>query len=283
MIHLEIVEKNKFLYMPENLGECDNDQYANMAKLIWMAKEQKISRFQLRDLGVYSLLRLRKKNKDWDEKSENLYRFSLIVDNFFEFDEEDNFLNVKLDYIKNHLPNYKLFRKYYGPEDGFNDVNFGQYMDGLEEYIYYTNTGDLNSLRMLFSIFYLPAGEKYNFRTSKKRSLGLFRFVDIRHLYGFYLFFASMQTYVLSGVINVMGNDIDLSLIFESDPNPKFTSDIVGTGMRSVLSELAESQVFGPYAGVEETNMWRVLSRLYELKKKDLDEEKRNKNDTPRA
>lgn len=281
MIHLEVVAKKMFLYMPENLGECDNDQYADMAKLIWMAKEQKISRFQLRDLGVYALLRLKKNGKNWDEKSENTYRFSLIVDNFFEFDQDDNLLEVKLDYTHNHLPVYKLFKKYYGPEDGFNDVTFGQYMDGLEEYIYYTNTGDLNSLRMLFSIFYLPKGETYNFRTSKKRALGIFRFVDVRHLYGFYLFFASMQTYVLGGVINVMGNDIDLSLIFEE--TSKFKSDIAGTGMRSVLSELAESQVFGPYSGVEQTNMWRVLSRLYELKKKELDEEKKNKNDANRA
>ena len=35
MHYLEIPEKNLTLYLPENLGECDAKQYAEMAKLIF--------------------------------------------------------------------------------------------------------------------------------------------------------------------------------------------------------------------------------------------------------
>lgn len=282
MITIQVPEKNKFFYMPENLSECNGKQFADLSKLVWMAKEKEITYENMRVLAVYPLLNLKQSKRESSEKSENIYRLSLYLDNFFDKDKDGIFTNIKLDFINNHLPKYRLFSTYYGPEDGFGNVTFGQYLDGLEEYIYYSNTGDLNALRILFSIFYLKKNEKYNYKNAKYKAKRIFRFVDIRHLYGFYLFFSSMQTYVLGGEISVMGNDVDLSIIYQSDE--KFESQIPGTGMRSVLSELAESQVFGPYQGVEETNMWRVLVRLYELKKKELDEKERTKNnETSRA
>lgn len=277
MIAVEIPSKNKFLYMPENLAECDNKQYADFAKLLWMAQEKQIDYNQLCYLAVYPLLNLKKSKKKSPEKLENIIRLSECVDNFFDKDEDGNFTGIKLEFTKNYLPEYRLFHKYVGPEDGFNDVTFGQYIDGLDEYIYYSKTGDLKSLRMLFSIFYLKKGESYNYRVAKKRASGIFRYVDIRHLYGFFLFFSSMQTYVLQGEIMVMGNPIDLSIIFMPDEKG-FESSIPGTGFRSIITDMAESQVFGPYKGVEKTNLWVVLVRLYELKKKELDDKEKNKN-----
>jgi hypothetical protein len=282
MITIEIPQKRKHFYIPENLSECNEKQYADLCKLIWMTKEKEIRYQDMRALAVYPLMGLKQSKKETPEMMENVYRISCYLDDFFNKDEDGMFSDIKLDYTKNHLRSYRMFHKYYGPEDGFNDVTFGQYLDGLEEYIYYTNTGDLMALRIMFSIFYLRKNEKYSYKNAKKKAKGVFRFVDIRHLYGFYLFFSSMQTYVLGGEISVMGNDVDLTIVYQSDE--KFASQIPGTGMRSVLSELAESQVFGPYKGVEETNMWRVLVRLYELKKKELDEKERNKNnETSRA
>lgn len=284
MITIEVPGVRKFFYMPENLSECDPKQYADLAKLIWMTREKEILYEDMRALAVYPLLGLKRSKKESPEMLENIFRISCFLDGFFNQDENGVFTDIKLDFIKNHLPVYKMFGKYYGPEDGFNDVTFGQYLDGLEEYIYYTNTGDLMSLRILFSIFYLKKNEKYSYKNAKKKAKGIFRFVDIRHLYGFYLFFSSMQSYVLGGEINVMGNDIDLSIIYKAVDKNNFESSIPGTGMRSVISELAESQVFGPYQGVEETNMWRVLVRLYELKKKEIDESEKSKNyDSTRA
>lgn len=284
MIHIEIPDKKKFLYMPENLAECDNKQYADFAKLLYMAQEKQITYDQLCYMAVYPLLNLKKSKKKSSEKVENIIRISEYVDGFFNQDDEGNFTGVKLDFTKNFLPKYKLFRTYFGPEDGFSDVTFGQYLDGLDEYIYYSKTGDLNALRMLFSIFYLKKNETYNYRVSKKRALGIFRFVDIRHLYGFFLFFSSMQTYVLQGEIMVMGNPIDLSIIFMKDEKDTFESSIPGTGFRNIITDMAESQVFGPYKEVGSTNLWVVLIRLYELKKKELDEKEKNKNnDSNRA
>ncbi|KFF24760.1 hypothetical protein [Chryseobacterium vrystaatense] len=283
MIAIEIPEKNKFLYMPENLAECDAKQYADFSKLLWMAQEKQISYDQLCYMAVYPLLNLRKSKKKSPEKYENIIRLSEYIDNFFDKDEDGNFTGIKLEFTKNYLPKYRLFYSYYGPDDGFSDVIFGQYIDGLDEYIYYSKTGDIKSLRMLFSIFYLKKNEVYNYRVSKKRAEGIFRYVDIRHLYGFFLFFSSMQSFVLQGEIMVMGNSIDLSIIFQPDSGG-FESTIPGTGFRNIITDMAATQVFGPYKGVEKTNLWVVLIRLYELKKKELDDKEKNKtNDSTRA
>lgn len=284
MISIEIPQKKKFLYMPENLAECDSRQFADLAKIIWMAKEKKISFRDMKIAAVYALLGLKRSKKVSAETTENVNRLSIFVENFFEKDDDGNLVEIKLDFQNNHFPKFWLFGNFYGPEDGFKYVTFGQYVDGLDEYIYYTNTGDLEALRMLFAIFYMKKGEKYDYKVSRKRAKSIFKYVDIRHLYGFYLFFSSIQTYVLGGEINVMGNPIDLSLIYTKTGKENFVSNIPGTGMRSIISELAESQVFGPYREVEKTNMWVVLVRLYELKKKELDEQERSKNnETNRA
>lgn len=282
MITIEIPEKKRLLYLPENLSECDERQYADMAKLFYMLSRKEISYPEFRTLAVYSLLDL-KAGGESDTKYENIFRLSEYIDNFFEkyTENDEEKIRVKYNYIHNHFPSLSLFGTYIGPEDGFQNVCFGQYTDGLEEYIYYTQSGDIQSLRTLFAIFYLPKGEKYSLEMAKKRAKGLFRSVDIRHLYGFFLYFTSMQEYILSGQLMVMGNEIDLNIIYqETEDNKKPKSNIPGLGWVASAYDIAESGVFGNYEGVRATNMWSVLLRLYQLKKQRLDEieqEKMNK------
>lgn len=278
MIPIDIPSLNKTLYFPENLAECDAQQYADMAKLLYMYQAKEISYFDLRVLAVYALLNLKKPKdlKNINENSlkwQNIYQLSELVDDFFYKDDRNETITIKLDFIHNNLPDYRIFTKYYGPEDGFQNVSFGQYVDGLEEYIYFHETGDVEALRLLFSIFYLPKGEIYNIETSRKRAKGILKYTDIRHLFGFYLFFTSMQHYILSGQLSVMGSEIDLAIIYQDIGNEKETkSTIPGIGIHSVIHDLAESGVFGNYKEVRATNMWTILLRLYELKKKAIDE-----------
>lgn len=87
-----------------------------------------------------------------------------------------------------------------------------------------------------------------------------------------------MQQYIIGGQITIMGNEIDLSIIYQELPeHQQEKSEIPGIGMYSVLYDLAESGVFGNYEGVRQTNMWMVLVRLYELKKKEIDQINREK------
>ncbi len=268
--------KDDYMYFPEHLGECDAAQYADMSKLIFMFQHGEIGFQEFKNLAVYALLRLRPSGKKYPEIFENVYQLGSLVETFFDKEEKDGReeLKIKQYYVNNHLPKLRVFpfRRFHGPEDIFEDVEFGQYVDGLEEFINYADTGESIYLRKLFAIFYLPKGEQYDPKTARQRARTVFRFVDIRHLYGFYLYFSAMQLFIMSGEIVVQGNSIDLSIIYQSGKAEKST--MPGIGMYGVMNDIAESGVFGSYASVRRANFWAVQRRLYQLQKNNLEEKK---------
>lgn len=289
MMSIEIPDANHFFYVPENLGECDGTQYLDICKLLYWLNFGFIDEDDFKSVAVYILLRLPYKlekskvqgfiSEDDLPKWENVYRISEILESFFDRKEDEKTGKVTMTvnqlFVHNHNPVYNLFKRYYGPEEGFSNVLFGQYLDGLEEFIDFTQSGEIQSLRNLFAIFYLAKGEIYNKRKSLKRAKGIFRFVDIRNLYGMFVFFNAFQNYMMSGEISVMGQNIDLEIIFKDvDPKQK-KSSIPGLGWITTAQDIAESGVFGAYENVRNTEMWPVILRLYELKKRAFDEKER--------
>lgn len=287
MIIIDFPKVNKTLFLPENLAECDKRQYADMAKLLYMYNAGEINYLDFRVLALYALLNLKspksipKEISEEDTKWQQIFMLSEHIDHFFDRTEtpEGTQLEIKLDFYNNHLPYLKLFTTFFGPKDGFEDVEFGQYVDGLEEYIYFSQTGDIEALRTLFGIFYLGRNERYELKNAKKKAKGIFKHVDIRHLYGFYLWFTSMQQYILGGELMVMGQNINLSIIYQ-ETGAEQKSNIPGIGMHSIVHDIAESGIFGSYNKVRETNMWTILLRLYEMKKRRLDEIQNEKNES---
>ena len=288
MHYLEIPEKNVTLYIPENLGECDAKQYAEMAKLMYWLFIGQITYQDFKTLAVYALLNMKhhKKNANDEKVNEEIFKISELVADFFtERKTEDGNIQLlpKQFYINNHLPVLRFFGKFHGPEEAFENVCFGQYEDGLEEYINFSQTGELKYLINLFAIFYLRKGEVYDAAKSKKRAKGFFKHIDIRHLYGFYLTFSAIQLWITSGEIYLGGNLIDLSIIYQEAGN-SVKSNIPGIGMKGVVFDIAESQVFGNYQETRREMLWNIIPRLHQLRKKTLDEQQNSKsNDTSTA
>ncbi|MFC4688655.1 hypothetical protein ACFO4P_17065 [Epilithonimonas pallida] len=293
MITVEVPEAKHYFYVPESMAECDGDQYLRICKLLYWLNFGVISYERFKDMAVYALLGLKFKKENIKTegfipsedlpKWENVFRISELLDSFFDckVDEQGNKdYTVRQDFIHNHNPVYRLFRKYYGPEEGFTNVKFGQYLDGLEELIDFRDTGEIQSLRNLFAIFYLPKGEIYNKRKSLQRAKRMFRFVDIRHLYGMFVFFSSFQNYMMSGEITVMGQTIDLEIIFKDVEPEKSKSSIPGLGWITTAQDLAESGVFGAFESVRNTELWPVVLRLYDLKKRAFDDKKREEENS---
>lgn len=281
MRHIHIPALNQYLYLPEHLGECDARQYADMAKLIFQVQQKEIPYEAFRPLAIHTLLNLKQGRRHREEVGEALALLGPLTDSFFEIakDEQGNDqLRIRHHYVNNHLPAIKTFpfRKWFGPMDLFEDVSFGQYVDGLEEYINYSQTKDLVYLRRLFAVFYLKKGEIYRPELVRSRANKEFRYVDIRHLYGFFLFFSAMQLFIMSGEIYVQGNAIDLSIIY-ADTGDSGRETLPGIGLQGVLHDLAESGVFGPYGETRKTNMWAILRRLYQIQKRQIEEENESK------
>lgn len=296
MITIEIPQKKKFFYFPENLAECDAKQFRGIAKLMMMLNGGVISYEEFRVIAVYVLLNMKGKKKIYktegfipeadQDKYENIYRLSEFVDHFFEKKTDDDgkeLFSIKQFFIQNHTPSIYLFHRYYGPTDGFENTTFGQYLDALEEFIYYSQTGEIQALRNLFSILYLRKNEKYERRKSLRRAKKLFRYLDAGYLYGCYIFFSAIQQYIMSGSVTVMGQELDLSIIFKEVKTEELKSIIPGTGWISTAQDLAESGVFGNYNQVRENEMWPILLRLYEMKKRAFDDKERDDAEKAKA
>ena len=109
MHYLEIPEKKLTLYIPENLGECDAKQYAEMAKLMYWLFVGQITYQDFKTLAVYALLNMKhhKKNANDEKVNEEIFKISELVADFFtERKTEDGNIQLlpKQFYINNHLP-----------------------------------------------------------------------------------------------------------------------------------------------------------------------------------
>lgn len=348
---IEIPELNEVLQLPQSLGECNEQQYKDMANYLFQLNNQQIDFYQFKLLSLYKLLGLSytKNSKlsegEKEEMNSNLYMLSSFIEDFFTKDEKGNIQGLKFDFLHNPAPKVKhKFSTYYGPSDVFQNITFGEYMEGLDYFtkfmneqiqekeelkelekekenlfqnklpypefeklldeiserieelkrvIYLENQRKPKYLRELFAVFYRkkqwftrkidnpqydirkPFNKYKVFQQSEK-----FVTLDPGILYGFFLYFFSFQSYLDQAQINVGGNDIDLSILFEKNPQePK--ENIPGIGMLSVAFSLSQSQVFGDLEKVEKTNFWKVILHLYDLKKRSEDEKVRETNSNP--
>jgi len=89
MHEIDIPERKKRLYMPQHLGECDNDQFAHMAFLFFQYQNKQITYEQMRYNAVYKLLNLevgqntKLNSLERGTINTNIYQLSILVDPFF--------------------------------------------------------------------------------------------------------------------------------------------------------------------------------------------------------
>ena len=274
MITLEIPETGRRIYLPEDLSECDSQQYSEACLLIYKFQNQQLSYQDFRVEMVYKMLNLKKGGGKLvksavEDMHSNIYRISQMIDSFFEKNADDK-LVIKQYYINNHSQVITdSFRVWHGPSDAFENVSFGEYIDGLNIYGNMKDGVTEDLLYMLMATFYRRKGREYD-PSKVQKNARHFRYVYFGRVYGFFLLFASFQQYLTSATVTYQGMDLDLSILFEGgEEAPK--SDIPGLGMLSVAHQLAETGVYGDMRGVRKANLWEALLRLYDIRKRDLD------------
>lgn len=279
---IEIPSLKRALYIPEDLSECNPKQYIDMSSLILAYHTGQRTYEDIKVQALYRLLEMKPINqKEADqEKDAKVTLLADLIDSFREEVDGENL--IKLYFVKNPMPKLKgFFLDYYGPEDEFNDVTFGEYLDALDAYIDFNQTGEFVYLHQLLAIFYRKKflkKEAYNPQTVSKRA-EFFRHQPPGVLYGFYLYFASMQKYIASAKLFISGNEIDLSVLFDEPRIKQAESKLKGIGMRSVLYTLAESGVYGNIDKVRDKPLWEILVRLYDITKRNEDEKVRQKQE----
>ncbi|WP_395058215.1 hypothetical protein [Flavobacterium sp.] len=280
---IEFPELKLTKYLPTDLSECDSRQYIEMSALIFYFQTGIVDYEQFKVHALYKLLEMKAVRKGIvdNEKYSRIYQYSELLDTFFEENEEKEKV-IKQYYIHNPVPKFRgAFRQFYGPSDDFDNIKFGEYVDALEAFINFKQTGELIYLSSLLAVMYRKK-DYFNINKKDKRQIynpdtvseraKFFQRQHIGVLYGFYLYFASFQKYLTSATLFIQGNEIDLSILFESKKS-KDESKFPGLGMKGVLLSMAESGVYGTEQGVRDTSLWEVLIRMYDITKRSLDEE----------
>lgn len=296
---IEIPEAKIKRYIPSDLSECDAQQYMDMCELIFYYQNDTIDYDEFRTHAVYKLMKMKPTNKGdiVDEKFSNIYLVSELIDDFFDIDEK-GIKTIKQYYTHNPVPSFKpLYKNYYGPTDGFRDMTFGEYRDGLRLFHDFHATGDMHILTLLTAVFYRPkksfhcikkqlasyngnVRERYNSNTLDQRAYA-FKNAPVGFVYGFYLLFASFQKYLIDAKILWGGQEIDFSILFESSKTEEASSnEVPGIGMDSIAFSMAESGTFGNIKEVDNTNFWEIFARMYDLRRTDLERQKQEANAT---
>lgn len=296
---VEIPEAKVKRYIPSDLSECDAQQYMDMCELIFHFQNDAIDYDEFRTHAIYKLIKMKpsKASENEEEKFANIYQLSELIDDFFDIND-DGIKVIKQYYIHNPVPSFKpLWKKYYGPADQFRDMTFGEYRDGLRLFHDFHATGDMHILTLLTAVFYRQKKsfhfiqkqlasydgnirERYNSNTLDQRAKG-FKHAPIGFVYGFYLLFASFQKYIVDAKILWGGQEIDFSILFESNKNEESaTNNVPGIGMDSIAFSMAESGTFGNIKEVDNTNFWEIFARMYDLRRTDLERQKQEANAT---
>lgn len=280
---LEIPEIKRTFNIPSHLGECEDEDYANVCELLYQYNHQQIDYFQFRVAAMYRLLNMKVSKRKHpqevvDNKEQNIYRLSELLDSFF-YTNDDGIPTLRQEF--NHNPTLTIpcaTSTLYGPEDYMIDITFGQYVEALNIFSTYTAQPDVDLLYMLAAIFFKKKGAKYDeskvlFITETLKTTGL------GYIYGVYLSFASFQHHLTTAIVMWEGKEYDLSILFKSHEadGDTPTPTLPGLGMKSTAFMLAKSQILGNLEQVNNTTLGDVLLLMYELRKDDIEQKLQHK------
>ena len=276
---IEVPEKGIKKYIPTELGYCNPSEFRDVANLLFSWQIGSISYHEFRVQAIYLLLNLkrgkRKLNKlELEAAFSNIDSLSYLMDSFFDTtDRKDK--RIKLNLTENPVPYIKpVFLKIYGPKARLINTNFGQYIDAVNKYHMYYRSHDIKFLYQLFAIYYQNP-KSYKSDKVEKKAAYFKKNIDFAQVFSFFLYFEAVQSDITSSKLVWEGKVIDLSILFSS--SGKEESSIPGLGVKSLSFQIAESGVFGNLNELRSENLWEILLRLYDIRKRDLDAEAKEK------
>jgi len=278
---IEIPEKQFRAYVPSDLSECDSSQYISICAFLFLYQSGNISFEQWRVSAFYDLLKIKRVNQNKDDvyKRSAIEQYSEILTSFFE--SQDDQLVLKQYYVNNPIPKIHWFPfNLYGPGNDFENISFGDFIDMLEEYINFNQTGETIYLLRMLAIAYVPVFFRKRHRPSAETVVKRARSFSSMHMgfvWGFYLYFTSFYKNLVDRKIFVQGNELDLSIIFDQSTKDK-DSDIPGLGMRGVLMSIAESGVHGTFNQARQIPFWEAIIMMHRMAKQAIDAETQLKN-----
>jgi len=276
MVEIEFPASNKRFYLPANLGECTPKEYKDISILMLDYFTGKTNYNDLKIQIAASLLGYKFDRKTTEEGLANLIIISEAISNYFQVDENNNNV-IDLDIFSDKIPVLKtLFGRYYSCGDSYEKMTYGQYADASRFFMMFNKEHNTDYLYTLLAILYTKKNEKYDSKLIDKRVEKFKKYIHPGEAFGAYLLFAAFQKYLSSAEINWRGETLDLSILFEGDTESN--SDLPGLGPDSLVYTLAEMGALGKADDVRNTKFWEIMLLMYELKKRDVEREKQQRN-----
>ena len=303
---IEIESYAHTIYFPSDLSECNSAQYIDICELIFLYQNQKIDLDTLKTHAVYKLMNMKvaksKNDDDFLNKLANIEQLKPLIDAFFEvetiYDNDNKPIDqyqIKQYYSHNPIPKFcPLWIYYYGPQNGFTNVTFGEYLDAMRAFLEFNVSGNVQLLYNIAAILYRPKQKlhfvnkhlpayngdcriPYNSVQVPARAK-TFKYAPIGFIYGVYLYFASFQKFISTAQIQWGDRSINFSILFDDDADTDFVSDHASLGMDALVFSLAEGGAFGNIEQVAKTPFWTIMVKMYDARKQQLDEKKQSEN-----
>jgi hypothetical protein len=278
---IEIPEIKKTLYLPENLAECNQQQFIDMAQLLMLNQTGELDYEAMRIQAVYKLLDIKRvKTKDEDEKLSNIFQISQLIDTFFVIDNNGQ-KSIKLDFFECPIQSFNPYIiPIHGPKSVFKDLSFGEYLDALRLFFQFQSTPDILLLKAITAILlrrqYLYSYNRIAYNPDKvDKAIENLKYAPIGLFYGVYLWFAAFQKFISSAQIPWAGKTLNFSLLFDATGNDN-KPEHEDIGMDSIFFALAENGTFGNAKETKQTKLIEVLIKMYDIRIKELNQ----KNDT---
>jgi hypothetical protein len=280
---IEITEINKTLYLPENLAECNQQQFIDMAQLLMLNQTGELDYEAMRIQAVYKLLDIKRfKTQDEDEKLSNIFVISQLIDTFFVIDNNGQ-KSIKLDFFECPI---QLFNPFivpiHGPKSVFKDLTFGEYLDALRLFFQFQSTPDIMLLKAITAILlrrqYLYSYNRIAYNPDKvDKAIENLKYAPVGLFYGVYLWFAAFQKFISSAQIPWAGKTLNFSLLFDATGNDN-KPEHEDIGMDSIFFALAENGTFGNAKETKQTKLIEVLIKMYDIRIKELNQKANDTN-----
>lgn len=291
MHKVEIPDINFSVEFASDMNELTTKQFLYLVYLITQVDDKKINIDELKNLMVLYLLGVKHtgyftklpENKI-EDIGENVNRIKNLIDYIFEKKEVEGQekLTINLNFIKNHIPSIRAGKRLFGPSDALQNITFIEFIDAHKHFIDYIQTRDVSCLNRLIAVLYrrkrhfhfilkrLPGYNghiriKYNENTVDRRSYRIAKLPFYKR-YAIFLIFSACNDFLKNGELQINGNPIKLSILYEKDPEDS-QSDDDGLGLAGILYKLAETNVFGNIGETAEQNLYDILLKLYQQRR----------------
>lgn len=225
--------------------------------------------------------------EELENKHCNIAQLTELLDFLFlkEQKQKKDIITFNFKSVKNLVPEIKLNDEILiGPADALTNISFAEYRYACDQYSDFSKTKNHDALNRLVACLYRKERADYETAKTSLDFDGKRREKFNKHLadekakqfdklayhirYAIYLWFRNCTIFLHEGSVTISGNSIDLSKIYDT----KGKKDELGHA--GTLFRIAEEGTFGPIDKVDDTGLYDILLKLYQIKA-DFEEYKR--------